>query len=1086
MIAATGSAAVAQKVPDRDRSPKAAAVTVTDLRVDGRAGDLIGTGNPTPSLGWQMEATDLPQSTRCLQDARVTCPGDEQTAYQIRVAESAVGLADGALLWDSGKVLGSDQTAVDYAGPALDSRDRAAWQVRVWDALGNPSDWSDSQAFELGLLDNADWGDARWIEHHTRAEDDPLPLFARAFDVDDDVERARLYVSGVGQQVVSVNGESVTDEVLAPGNRNYQLSSEYRTYDLTDALTGGENVLGVELGHGFAYERRNILNPEVGRTRPYAWWQSSYTAEGELLADVDVGATTVTVTDPDDWFEGGTINVDTGDAGVRLESRVITEIGATSDDGTGTITFEPPLDASHAAGSVVTGSGDNVADVDPAAGAAVSPRLIARLEVSYADGSTDTIVSDRSWRTATGPMVTTAFYSGTDFDDRRVQVGWDEPGADWTDSATRRDGSAMDWQDAGIAPAPNLATDLVARTAPGVAIIDQFEPVEITNPAPGTYVFDFGQNGAMVPRLTLDEALPAGTTLLMRPAESLNADGTVNQQSFGIGGRGQDIFNTYTTSGRAGESYTPEFNYFSMQWVQLEGVPEGFVPDEGTLTGLQVSADVDHPGVVKTDSERVNRVDRMSKYSVLSNVQSVITDTPGREKLSYPADYTMPMGFIHRQVDLRAYLYTQMDNIVEAQSIDDTSMRGNIPLKTPVYDWGYTRRFGDEINWGNAIVLVPWIHYELYGDTSLMQQYWDEMELFVDYIEREKVDPEHIVDAALADWVSAEETSGEITGTWGWYITIDRMAKMAEITGRDDDATNYAAWASDIRDAFNDRFFNDELRRYTELGNDSAQGATQAAQALALDSGIARDEDRADVLAALVELVEEFNPTGDGQPHFSAGTIGMAPVVRALSEGGHDELLWEALQVDSYPSYGYFIEPTVENPDGFTTMGERWTRGSSKTHMILAQIDEWFHAGLGGIKQAPGSVAYEQLVIEPKVVGDLTEVEGAYDAPAGEITTTWSRDDDSFRLRLEVPANTTAEVRVPTDFVDGDAVATRRLAPTRVEDDHTVFEVSSGVWTFGVGLTRDDCMRGGWESFDDPSIRNLGSCIAFVLGAGAR
>src|SRR5699024_987991 len=123
--------------------------------------------------------------------------------------------------------------------------------------------------------------------------------------------------------------------------------------------------------------------------------------------------------------------------------------------------------------------------------------------------------------------------------------------------------------------------------------------------------------------------------------------------------------------------------------------------------------------------------------------------------------------------------------------------------------------------------------------------------------------------------------------------------------------------------------------------------ATQAAQALPLDSGIVEEENREAVTAALAELVEAFSHEGDG-PHFSAGTIGMAPVVRALAEGGYDELLWEVLQQDTYPSYGYFMAPTVENPDGFTTIGERWPRGDSRVHMILAQIDEWFHAGLGG------------------------------------------------------------------------------------------------------------------------------------------
>ena len=1038
-------------------------VEVTTIRVDGRAGDLLGTGSAAPRLSWEFTATG--RTAACQADPDRPCPADEQTAYQVRAASSAGALARGLWLWDSGKVAGDDNVDVAWGGPELSSRDAVHWQVRVWDALGNASEWSDPSVFEVGLLEQSDWEPARWIENHAREESDPLPIFARSFDVDQEVVEARLYLSGVGQHLATVNGQEITDEVLAPGYSNYQLSSEYRVYDVADVLADGENVVGVELGHGPAYVRRNLINEDVGRLRPYAWWQSTYKGRGTLLADVEPGATTVLLDSVEGYHVGGTVNVDTGDGGERLESRVITAIGTAGPDGTG-ITFTPGLSAAHAAGSVVTGSGDNVADIDPAAGAAVSPRFIGRLELEYADGTRDTIVTDRSWLTATGPLVTDAWYSGADVDDRRVQVGWNEPGADHGDTAVRRDGSPMDWGPAGIAPPPNLATQLVARTAEVVKVVHEWEPVEITNPREGTWVFDFGQNMAGIPELRLTDPLPAGTTIRLTPAESLNADGTVNQASFGVGNRGTDVFNTYTTSGRPDETWRADFNYFSMQWIQVDGLPADFTPDESTVRALQVMADVERPGSLVTSDERVNRVERMSRYSVLSNVQSVITDTPGREKLSYPADYTQPIGFIHRQVDLRAFLHTTMRHLVESQSVDDTDMRGNIPLKAPVYDWGYTRQFGDEINWGNAIILVPWLHYELYGDTSLMEEFYPQMNLFVEYIQREKVgtgEDEHIVDAALGDWVSAQQTSGEITGTWGYHYMIDRMARMAELIGDDEHAERYGALAEEIRDAFNERFYDEELGRYTFVSEGQVV-ATQAAQALALESGIVEEENRESVEDALAELVREYSPEGGG-PHFSAGTIGMQPVVRSLMAAGEDELLWEVLQQDTYPSLGYFMAPTVENPDGMTTVGERWTRRDSKNHMILAQVDEWFHAGLAGIRQAPGSAGYREVVVEPTMVGDLTFVEGSYRSPQGEIRSSWELEGDSFRLDVVVPGNTRAEVRVPLDVVDGDPVATFGAEPDAVEDGHAVYHVGSGWWTFGVGI--DLSASGSLTTLDD-------------------
>ena len=360
-------------------------------------------------------------------------------------------------------------------------------------------------------------------------------------------------------------------------------------------------------------------------------------------------------------------------------------------------------------------------------------------------------------------------------------------------------------------------------------------------------------------------------------------------------------------------------------------------------------------------------------------------------------------------------------------------------------------RFGDEINWGNAIILVPAMLYELYGDTQTMARYYDQMIDFADYIQRQKVltgADAHIVDAALADWVSADQTSGRITGTWGYYTMISKLAMIAELTGHTADAVRYRALADDIKVAFNAHFYNTTVRRYTTEGNAGTTGATQSAQALALDAGIVPDSERGAVLDALVELVYAFHPNGDG-PHFSGGTIGMAATVRALAAAGRDDVLWDLIQEDEQPSYGYFMEPTVANPGGMTTIGERWSRGDSKNHMILAQIEEWFHSGIAGIRAATGSTAYRQLVFQPKIVGDLTFAKGSYRTPAGEARSEWRKGGNWLRLAVTVPTNTTAEIWVPTH---GGRVVGKpdRADFVRVDGDYAVYRVASGSYTFTV------------------------------------
>jgi alpha-L-rhamnosidase len=429
-------------------------------------------------------------------------------------------------------------------------------------------------------------------------------------------------------------------------------------------------------------------------------------------------------------------------------------------------------------------------------------------------------------------------------------------------------------------------------------------------------------------------------------------------------------------------------------------------------------------------------------------MMSTFTDCPGREKLAYPADYLQPFGSLHRDFGFGAYLRTMERHLAEGQSKAGANI-GNVALKAPVYDWGYTGQFGDEINWGDGIILVPWYLYETYGDTQTMARYYPQMQAFMEYIRTQKVGTgadAYIVNAALADWIAAEATSGRITGTWGYHQIADRMSKMAAKLGRTADAAEYGSLASNIKAAFNDAFYNSALGRYTNQGNLGTTGATQAAQALALDEGLVPDSERQRVLDALVELINAFQPFGGG-PHFSGGTIGFAPTVRALRDGGRDDVLWNALQENTRPSYGFFMAPTTANPGGLTTLPERWDLSDSKNHMILLQIEEWFHSGLAGIRQARSSVGYRDLVIDPRVVGDLTHVEGSYQTPYGEVASQWTLKEGTFRLKVQVPPNTSAEVRVP---IGGQASHdTPKGATFRgIEGDRAVYTVPAGTYDF--------------------------------------
>ncbi len=711
------------------------------------------------------------------------------------------------------------------------------------------------------------------------------------------------------------------------------------------------------------------------------------------------------------------------------------------------ITFTPALSLAHASGVSLSGSGLSIPDASNVGTARVTDRLIGRVEVNYTDGTSDVIVTDRSWRTAFGPIVSEGWYSGDDYDARREQPGWDMPGADLSATATRRDGSLTGWISAGFAPPPSLATRLIWHSGEPVRFDETIVPIAITHPNATTWVYDFGQNFAGMPALKLDPGVPAGTTVKMQPSESLNADGTVSSGSLGSA---TQIFHTYTTWGDpAGETWRPGFNYFGMQYIQVTGLPAGYTPTLATITGLHLRGATPIIGTVSTDNAMLTRLDRMMRYSVMSNMMAQFTDCPGREKLNYPADYMFAMDSIDQNYDMSAYLRWNEHMMTDSQVQTGASL-GAVGQKLPVTDSGVEGQFGYDPNWGGGIILVPWHLYTQYGNSRTIALNYDYMKAYETYLITTKMYSgarQYLLPASLGDWIAPQATTTDLVGSVAFYNLTRIMAQSAAMTGHTADVATYTDLANNIYTAFNNFFFNHTLHMYTSAGDASTTGATQVAQALALDYDLVPPAEHDNVVQALVDNIYAYHPFGGG-PHFSGGTIGLQSIIGALTANGRDDVIWDALQETTRPSYGFFLQPSVAHPNGLTTMPEQWDLGSSQNHMITGQIDEWFHTGLAGINPAPNSIAFRSLVIKPKVVGTITHVTGSYNSPAGEIDSEWTRGaDNRFQFAVTIPANTTAEIWVPT-FAGHQVVAPAGVTFSRTATEGTK---SYAVYTAGRG-----------------------------------
>ena len=339
--------------------------------------------------------------------------------------------------------------------------------------------------------------------------------------------------------------------------------------------------------------------------------------------------------------------------------------------------------------------------------------------------------------------------------------------------------------------------------------------------------------------------------------------------------------------------------------------------------------------------------------------------------------------------------------------------------------------------------------------------HFDAMKTYMDFVARRKAGTgadAYIVTALLADWVSNEQTSQQMFGTWGYYLSAKYMSEMATLIGRDRRRR--------------------DLRRARREHQDRVQQPVLQHDAAPLHRGRQRRDDRRDAgragdrarrrarargraaerpADAMVDNIYAYAPFGGG-PHFSAGHVGLGPVVRSLMEGGRSDVLWDVMQENTRPGYGFMLQPTAAHPNGMTTMPERWTLGDSQNHVILLQIEEWFHTGVAGIKQAPNSIAYRDLIFKPTPVGDLTHAKGHYTTPQGTARSEWRRNATGItRFDVTVPANTRATVYVPAKSAAQTFVATGSgdARYLRYEDGYQVYDVAAGDVTFLQGTSAE-------------------------------
>jgi len=865
-----------------------------------------------------------------------------QTAYQLIIStDDRMSGGKNGDIWDSGKTMSGSSAWIPYQGPQLQPATKYFWKVRVWDKNDKPSSWSGTGKFVTGLFEKSDWGGARWIGY----EDIPdsmllvpgvhgtgdnleriarkrttVPCFRKEFPLGKKISQAYVFVSGLGQYELYINGSKTGDRFLSPGWTDYRKTCLYNTFDVTDKLVTGSNTIGTIVGNGF-YN----INRERYR-------------------------------------------------------KLVIAYGA--------------------------------------------PKMILKLEVQFDDGSKEIIVSDDTWKTAASPITFSSIYGGEDYDARLEQDGWDEPG--FNDTGWKRALTVKE-PDGKLRPESDYP----------VKVAEVIESKKIFSRSDSIVTFDFGQNASGIIKIRVKGT--KGQEVRFTPGELLDDDSLVTQQA-----TGDPCYFTYILKGEEEEIWMPRFTYYGFRYVRTDGaVHAGHknplnLPVISDIKLMHTRNSSPASGTFRCSDELFNSIYNLIEWSIKSNLASVATDCPHREKLGWLEQTHLMGNSIKFVYDIHNLYDKVIDDMIEAQ-LDN----GLVPDIAPEYV-PFTEGFRDSPEWGSACVILPWDMYEWYGDIEAVRKAYPMMKKYVNYLR--DLSKDHMLYHGLGDWYDlgpkfpgeAQLTPKAATATSIYFYDTNLLGRMASILGENNDAAYYNKLAGEIREAFNSMFLDPVTKVYST--------GSQTAYSMPLFFGMPDDSLRKDIVGNLIRSVNENNKS------LTAGDIGYRYLLRVLEQEGQSQLIYEMNSKTDVPGYGYQLSK------GATSLTESWAalKYVSNNHMMLGHLMEWFYSGVGGIRQTDASTSYENILIEPEIAGDITWANATYNSIHGEISTSWKKEENALTLKVTIPVSCRAIVAIPQDdpgMITENDIPINESADVQVissSNGKTMCSISSGEYLFKV------------------------------------
>ena len=647
---------------------------------------------------------------------------------------------------------------------------------------------------------------------------------------------------------------------------------------------------------------------------------------------------------------------------------------------------------------------------------------LAQIVVKYKDGTQEIISTDNEWKSSTGEILLSTIYDGETVDARKAQKGWTTAGFD--DTA---------WQKVRVAD--YSLSDLVPSESEPVVKHKVMKPVAVITTPKGEKVLDFGQN--LVGREIVTYKGKAGQKITISHAEVLDEKGnfyTVNLRS-------AKAQSNYICSGNK-DRFEPTFTFYGFRYLKVEGIDGELNPDN--FQAAVIFSDIAENGKFSSSNDKVNQLQSNIQWGLSGNFLDVPTDCPQRdERLGWTGDAQVFFRTATFNRNVQNFFRKWLKDLALDQA-EDGRVSDIVPNLRGLVGAG-------RVGWADAATIIPWQHYMAYGDKSILEQQWESMKAWVDYVISQS--PGYLWNTGwhYGDWLFYSVNNDNAGNSAVTYTPLVQqcffansatiMSKAAEVLGKDQDAAYYADVARKAKEAFCENYL-------TPAG--MLVSSTQTAYVLALNFDMLPENMRAKAAAHLAANVEKYG-------HITTGFLGTPYICHVLTKFGYNDLAYKLLLREQYPGWLYPVTM------GATTIWERWNSMmpdrtipdngmNSFNHYSYGAIGDWLYRDAVGLHET--SAGFKAMAIKPHPGADFTQMRAEQMTPYGRAVAEWRKEDGTFTLDVVIPVNTTAEVYVPSSseqsvMLDGvAATASKDIKVLEYVDGYTRISVGSGHYTF--------------------------------------